>query len=170
MSDRDTFDLFTYGSMQDVEVLGIVLGRPVDASIYRPAYLAGHRVMCVPEETYPVLVESAGTRASGALISGLTEPDLARVRFFESEEYELVYRDVHLERGETQSALVCVEGRIGKMDTTLEPWTLPVWRARHKKTFLTLIAAFMSVYGKGTLEEAEALWLTLEDDADSNVA
>ena len=173
MTDRDTFDFFTYGSMQDIDVLAIVLGRSVDVSIYQPARLAGYRVVCVPDETYPVLVESPGMQVAGALIRGLGPQDLERIHFFEGEEYALEHREVCLEHGVMKRALVCLEGAIPGMDEPLvprRPWSLSTWQASDKAKFVTLIDAFMSVYGVGTTEEAEALWLALEDGEESNVA
>ncbi|HSS64359.1 MAG TPA: gamma-glutamylcyclotransferase family protein, partial [Gammaproteobacteria bacterium] len=81
--------LFAFGTLRDSDVLEVVLERAVLGIDRVPARLRGYRVARLPDESYPVLIESRGDSADGLLLRGLSEDDFHRIAFFENTEYKL---------------------------------------------------------------------------------
>ena len=79
--------LFVYGTLQDADVLGAVLGRPVDTAGLRRVTAPGYRAVAYPGRIYPALVASATGAAPGLLLEHLTELDIAVLDAFEGDEY-----------------------------------------------------------------------------------
>ena len=77
--------LFTYGTLQNAEILAQVVGRSWPSS---PAVLKGYARYRVNDKPYPAIVEEPGAQVQGSLYSGVTEPELARLDDYEGELYE----------------------------------------------------------------------------------
>ncbi len=153
--------LFVYGTMLDREVAETVLGRALDpACVYR-AWLDDYRVVRLPDDTYPMLIEAPGEHVAGAALYGLGDTDLDRVRFFESYEYDLIECTIRVAHYGDRRALRF--GAAQEPPHHPEPWSLQWWRAAYKDRFLRYARDFMAFYGCGTLDEAEARWLELEE-------
>lgn len=156
--------LFFYGTLRDLDVLGTVLGRRVPASRLEPARLPGHRVARVPDESYPVLVVAAGDAAEGVVFDDFAgAEDMERILFFESFEYAPMQRTVIAEQRGSVQAQVFAEAQM--LPGAAEPWSLEHWQRRHKPRFLEMTRRYMALFGEATLEEADALWEELEQDA-----
>lgn len=155
--------LFVFGTLLDLDVLGIVLDREIEQPFVRPATLAGFRCVRISDETYPVLVEDPGAVVKGGVLWDLNGADWSRIRFFESYEYELEACRVEVEGDGIVEAVYCSEGNTAG---AFEPWTLSWWQKHHKYNFLHLISAYMALYGKAPVDEAEALWAELQQRYD----
>lgn len=160
MTNVDTKSLFVFGTMRDRDVLELVLGRALAPERYRAATIEGYRITLVPDERYPTLVKAPGQHAHGEVVHGLDGTDLDRVLFFESDEYALNPCRVLVEGHTEIEALFCDD--LALDPRAVEPWSLEDWQAEHKKGFLEIARRFMSFYGRGSRDEAEALWLELE--------
>jgi gamma-glutamylcyclotransferase (GGCT)/AIG2-like uncharacterized protein YtfP len=79
--------LFAYGTLQDPDILGAVLGRVVDMASLKAAQADGFVAITYPGRPYPALAPSPGASAPGKLITGLSEKDWALLDAFEGEEY-----------------------------------------------------------------------------------
>jgi len=153
--------LFVYGSMLDRDVSEVVLGRPLDPARVRTAWLPDHRRLRIPEEDYPILAPAPGEHVPGALLYDLTEADLDRVRYFESYEYALETRSV-IESGRGP-VLALMNGAAVEEPQASEPWDLESWQRTRKDRFMYLTRRFMSLYGRASREEADALWDRLNE-------
>ena len=160
--DLERLPMFAYGTMRDRDVLEAVLGARASVLRLTPAHLSDHRCVHVPDESYPMLVSQPGVEVDGDLIHGLGRGDWARIRFFESEEYELSACTVVDIGGERLDAALC--GAAVEVCARSEPWDLDAWRERHKSRYLRDARAFMALFDKGTVAQAEALWARLGED------
>ena len=152
--------LFVYGTMLDRDVAETVLGRALDPACVHRAWLDGYRVVRLPDDTYPMLIEAPGEQVAGVLLYDLGPTDFDRVRFFESYEYELIDCTVRVpDHGYRHAARF---GAAQAPPRRPEAWSLGWWRSAYKDRFLRYARHFMAFYGRGTLEEAEARWLELE--------
>ncbi|WP_282128331.1 NUDIX domain-containing protein [Roseobacter litoralis] len=94
--------LFLFGTLQHRPLLDAVLGHSNDVTI-AAAVLPGFAVQAVAEGPFPTIMAQDGARAEGAVISGLTPDDHARLGFYEAAfGYALVA--VTLENGDTAEA------------------------------------------------------------------
>ncbi|WP_332685782.1 gamma-glutamylcyclotransferase family protein [Devosia sp.] len=121
--------LFVYGTLQDPDVLGAVLGRPVDMSSLRHATAPGYRAVFYPGRVYPALVRVPAATASGLLLEGLSQLDLSVLDAFEGDEYR---RDAIIVRvaGEQRQAGTYLPAI--PIAATAPAWSLAAWTALHK--------------------------------------
>ena len=148
--------LFAFGTLRDSDVLEVVLERAAIEVERVPARLRGYRVARMPDESYPVLVESLGQSANGLLIQGLSEVDFRRIAFFENNEYMFEHIRVELSDAREVEAVYCSEGVTKSVAE--EPWFLDQWRRSEKTEFIEYVRRYMQLYGKLSVEEADSEW------------
>jgi len=71
--------LFIYGTLLDDDLRQIVLGRPIENA---PAVLNGYACKSVAGRLFPALEPQPDAQTLGAVIQGLTEPDLRAIDFY----------------------------------------------------------------------------------------
>lgn len=150
--------LFVFGTLLDEDVLRIVLGRELPSSGRRCASLADHCRLKLHDDTYPIVARLAGGSVSGQLLM-LNKQDLARVSFFEGEEYELELTQVIDATGEFVDAMFCAER--ATRPGPRYPWSLRQWQHEHKGAFVEHASAYMVLYGTMTAARAHAMWKRL---------
>ncbi len=125
--------LFAYGTLQDSDILGAALGRPVPPGSLRSATAPDHAAVYYPGRVYPALVARLGATASGMLITGLNALDLAVLDAFEGDEYRRSIISVRL-GNETIRAETYLPTALIPPDAS--DWTLAVWLRDHKPAVL----------------------------------
>jgi gamma-glutamylcyclotransferase (GGCT)/AIG2-like uncharacterized protein YtfP len=125
--------LFVYGTLQDPDVLGAVLGRPVDISRLRQATAPGYRAVFYPGRVYPALVGAPDAAAAGLLIEDLSPLDLAVLDAFEGEEYRRDAIAVSLAGQQHQAGTYLPTMPIA---ATSPGWSLAAWTSLHKPAVL----------------------------------
>lgn len=150
--------LFVFGTLLDEDVLRIVLGRELPSSYRCCASLADHCRLKQHDDTYPIVERFAGGSVCGQLLM-LNTQDLARVRFFEAEEYELESTQVLAATGETVDAMFCAER--ATWPGPRSPWSLRQWQHEHKGAFVEHASAYMALYGTVAAARANAVWKAL---------
>jgi gamma-glutamylcyclotransferase (GGCT)/AIG2-like uncharacterized protein YtfP len=78
-------NLFTYGTLQNAEILAQVVGRSWPSS---PALLDGYARYRVNGKPYPAIVEEPGAQVQGSLYSGVSQIELERLDEYEGELYQ----------------------------------------------------------------------------------
>lgn len=135
---------FFFGTLMDADVLAIVLDRELAPARAESAQLDGFKRLRVRGENYPTLRPMAGARLDGLLVWQLSPRDVARVAFFEGEDYRLVELAVRRADGAAQKALAFA-GDAG-LETDGE-WDPARWRLEEKPGLLIAARAFMSHFG-----------------------
>lgn len=125
--------LFVYGTLQDPDILRLVLGRTPDTAAMMPAEAPGYRAVAYPGRVYPALVPAPADRAPGLVISGLTPQDFGRLDAFEGDEYHR-RRVVVLAGGQPLVAQTYLP--VEKIAGDSLPWSLAGWTALHKQAML----------------------------------
>ncbi len=154
------FPLFSFGTLRDSDVLEVTLGRAAAEVDRVPARLRGYRVAQLPDESYPLLVESGEDSAHGLLLLGLSEADFDRIAFFENAEYALERCRVELADGRELDAVFFSEGVTTSGLRT--SWTLEDWQRTAKPKFMQNIRRYMQLYGSMSAEEADSEWIKWE--------
>ena len=150
--------LFVFGTLRDVHVLELVLGRDPAHVRARAAWLEDHHTVTLPDETYPVLARRPGGRVRGQLLS-LDAGELERIAFFEGEEYGFESATVVTVAGVLERAMLC--GDRSTRPGRRPPWSLEEWQRVHKDGFLPMARSYMTLFGSASIAEAEALWRQL---------
>ncbi len=147
--------LFFYGTLRHAPLLAVVLGKDPDRLEACPAVLADHAVRSVPGEPFPTLIAATGAKAPGLLVRGLTEQDIARLRFYEAGfDFELVTLDVLDARGKSMPAQVFFP----KPDlcNAVDDWNLPDWTQKWAEISIEAAREVMAWYGRKTGAEIAA--------------
>jgi ADP-ribose pyrophosphatase len=142
-------NVFLYGTLCDIGLLGLVLGRTPDPVAAR---LAGARVVWADGESFPLLVDAPGAETSGLLLSGLTASEVARLDFYEAGfGYDLVPVTVSAADGPVEALVYrCRDGlwRPGA------PWSLDRWQAGWGPVAREAAPEFMALMATKTAGQA----------------
>jgi hypothetical protein len=148
--------LFFFGSLMDLDVLEVILDRPVPPAEVVPARLDGYQRVRVRGETYPMLVPHPGSSVAGMAVGPLRPPELARVQYFEGGEYALAAHAVTAADGTRLEAFLFHAASHLQHDGT--PWDFAAWQRLHKPVFLDMAQAWMALFGQAEVAAAEAQW------------
>ena len=125
-------DLFIYGTLRDRDVCEKVLGRPVLMTDFSPAFAQDFAIFKVADVSYPCLLPHEGSQAHGALLSNLSDDDIAILDRFEGVNYRRVPVRVHCDNGFVTSQYY----RPNEALQTDGLWDLVQWQKDGKEAFL----------------------------------
>lgn len=154
--------IFFYGSLRDREMLEVVLSRAVPDSALEPATVENHAAFLLIDEDYPVLVPAEGRRTDGVLLHDPSEDDLARIRFFEGEEYTFTPTKARTCRGPVEALLL---GGTDKPVASEIEWDFEAWRRTARPAALEATREYMAHYGRLSTEELDAIWPAVRNRA-----
>lgn len=147
---------FFFGSLMDPDVLDIVTGRRNAHTHLKAARLHGYARVCVAGESYPALKPHPGACVEGRMAEGLRERDLARILFFENEEFDFTLCRVELDCGRRVDAHVFLSAE--HLDLEERPWDFERWAAVEKPAFLALAREWMEGFGALDFQELDLRW------------
>lgn len=78
----------------DRELLEAVLGRTTADLTFTPGRLSGYVAERAARYTFPTLIERRSGRVDGIVTAGLTDADVARIAYFEDEDYATIVADI----------------------------------------------------------------------------
>ena len=148
---------FFFGTLMDVDVLSVVLDRPVDPALLVPARLDGYRRRRLADDSFPMLLVDPAAAVDGVVFESTTNQDDARILFFEDRDYTL--RPCHpvlIGNASIVEAVFC--GARDGTEASDKDWQLDRWAANHKRSFLDLSRLYMACFGRMTSQEAEVIW------------
>jgi len=133
-----TKPLFAFGTLLDADVLQHVCAEPMHDVHLQPAVLPGFIQRYVSNELFPALVQDSALQAHGALIHGLNNTMLQRIKDYEGDFiYELADITVLVE-GDVERT--CQYFRfLGSVDVTDKTWDLVEWQELHKLEWMQML-------------------------------
>lgn len=136
-------DYFFYGTLRDLDVLSLVLGRRIVPTRLKPARLAGYRCLYVKGASFPVIVPATpDDTVEGCVLEAVDAHEARRLRRYEGVRYSEMTVSVAVEGQGTAAARV-FRPRAG-LAATDEPWRLEAWQRRHKRDFLRRVRGWMA--------------------------
>lgn len=148
---------FFFGTLRDLDVLEVVIGRSVSNGDVKAAEISGYRLVRVIDESYPALVGDADGRVEGVFVSGLKAMEIERLAWFEGKEYMPKAVEVRLtESGEGMEASIQVPTQ--HLETTDDDWEFQSWKRNEKEHLISLTRAHMALFGNCSLDEAIDAW------------
>ncbi len=133
--------LFFYGTLRDIELLSIVLGRSPER--LSPETLPSYAVYWAKDNPFPMAVAEDGAEAEGLLIEGVSQDDLDRLDFYEG---GFAYATLDLDIGDEANARVFLP-EPGMWEAGA-PWSLHDWQTRWGAVVREGAREVMSYYGK----------------------
>lgn len=159
---------FFYGTLMDPELLALVVGREVPGRDTEPAVLPGFRRVRVRGATFPALIAAPEAHVEGLAVSGLTERDIDRARFYEGDEFTLESVMITL-REWNRTVGAAAFFRTTAVEVVDAAWSLSAWRAAPAwQRDLRLTRQWMELYGRYAADDPalNEIWqsmLSVED-------
>jgi len=125
---------FFYGTLLDRDVTALVLGRRLPAQAFVPAELPGWSRWRVQGGSYPISLPDRKGSVAGAVVSGLSARDVARLAAYEGAGYRVSPLKVRIAGSLTMVSVV--DPILRKLKPTTRPWDLALWQRQDKKLFV----------------------------------
>lgn len=160
---------FFFGTLRDLDVLEVVIGRRISVSDVRPAKISGYRLVRVVDESYPTLVADANRRVDGVIVSGLKVAEVDRLAWFEGKEYAPRAVEVWL-TGSSERMEASVHMPTRHLETTDDDWDFQRWQRSEKRHLVSRTRRHMALFGKCRLEEAIDAWDAAREELETRSA
>lgn len=160
MDNEDNVPIFFFGSLMDMDLLEVVLGRSPKKLSIRAGRILGFDRHRVDGETFPMLAPVPGGAVDGLVVEGLTRQDLDRIQYYETALYELRAFDVECQGRRIGARSFIATSRLSDSG---ESWDFVCWQTTEKEFTLRVVEKAMALYGEKTIEEIEEIWPELEE-------
>jgi len=147
--------LFFFGSLMDGDLLRLVLDRDTSDIEHAAAEILGYERRRAKNESFPIIVPTPGGRVEGRLVTGLTAEDVARIQWYESDDYAL--KACVVKAGEARHDAYVFQATASLEDEGIA-WEFDHWVAVEKPMCLSLAQEIMSHYGAISSTELVARW------------
>lgn len=125
---------FFYGTLLDLDVMALVIGRRLPPVAFAPATLPGHARRRVKGASYPIAVRDRREGIQGSVVGGFSVRDVARLAAYEGPRYRIAMLKVKL--AGTLATVSVFEPVEERFQPTSGSWSLVLWQRRHKRAFL----------------------------------
>ncbi|MEM8595951.1 MAG: NUDIX domain-containing protein [Pseudomonadota bacterium] len=147
--------IFFFGTLRDVALLEIVIGRKIRAGEVEPADAPDAMAWQVADEAYPMLRAVAGARAEGVLFTPGAADEIEALSFYEEAEYALLPIEVDTANGPRKARYF---GATAKLQPGDAPWSFEEWRAEGRAIALEAAAELMPLRSTVPVERVDDYW------------
>ena len=153
---------FFYGTLRSISVLEKVIGKTSNHLDIIPAFAPKSELRLVIDENFPVIIFGDNyTGVDGTLVKGLTDDDIARIRFFEDVEFAPKIMSVETDGKYSEAKYFSQKG----VEPSMNPWFYEEWKEKDEALTLVSTELWMQLYGKYTAEEADQYWNDVKKQA-----
>jgi len=153
---------FFYGTLRSISILEKVIGNKTDHLEINPAFAPQSELRLVINENFPVIVfDDSYSGVEGIVVKGLTEEDIARIRFFEDVEFSPKTTVVEISGTQEEVNYFSQKG----VEPSLDAWFYDKWKEKEEALTLLTTDLWMQLYGKYTAEEADQYWNDVKKQA-----
>jgi len=157
---------FFFGTLRDAVLLECVIGRSTDHLMMQDGWIDGFAARRANNETFPVLIEQPDARLPGVIVTGLSEEDMSRIRFFEDTFYEASPVTVQTKKGPRPSMMFLMTDLT---QATNDIWTFETWAERDRAVLRHMAIEFVGLHGLKTYDEADEHWEAMRERAERAV-
>ena len=153
---------FFYGTLRSISILEKVIGNKTDHLEINPSFEPQSELRLVINENFPVIVfDDSYSGVEGIVVKGLTEEDIARIRFFEDVEFSPKTMVVEISGIQEEVNYFSQKG----VEPSLDAWFYDKWKEKEEALTLLTTDLWMQLYGKYTAEEADQYWNDVKKQA-----
>ena len=153
---------FFYGTLRSISVLEKVIGKTSNHLDIIPAFAPKSELRLVIDENFPVIIFGDNYMGvDGIVVSGLTDDDIARIRFFEDVEFAPKIMSVETDGKYSEAKYFSQKG----VEPSMDPWFYDEWKEKDEALTLVTTELWMQLYGKYTAEEADQYWNDVKKQA-----
>jgi gamma-glutamyl AIG2-like cyclotransferase len=114
--------------------MALVIGRRLSPCRYVAASLPGHVRRRAKGASYPIVLRDPRGEVEGAVVSGLSAEDVARLAAYEGPRYRIASRKVRI--NEAFVSVSVFEPIVERFQPAEGRWDLVVWQRRDKRRFI----------------------------------
>ncbi|MEM0912340.1 MAG: gamma-glutamylcyclotransferase family protein [Pseudomonadota bacterium] len=160
--------VFVYGSLLNDKIRAIVFADTISNIRIESATAKNYATYCFPGESFPILKPTPNAITYGEVLYGLNDEAIARLAFFEGDEYALADIRVHLSDGKCINAKYN-EAKDLALPACNQPWDFKQWQVQESVKFIHIVEQFMSrSWGKTDIKSASAIWDELRAQANND--
>jgi len=159
-------NLFFYGSLRDNDLLELVVDHSSKQMKLTPAYAQDHRAISLLGESYPILIASEGDTAEGLLATNISGEDVARLSYFEDDDYVLSPITITTDEGEVEAQVFLGTERIHGV---LIDWSFESFQENDKNLLMECSREHMGYFGKLPALDIEAKWASIKARAEARL-
>ena len=153
---------FFYGTLRSISVLEKVIGKTSNHLDIIPAFAPKSELRLVIDENFPVIIFGDNYMGvDGIVVSGLTDDDIARIRFFEDVEFAPKIMSVETDGKYSEAKYFSQKG----VEPSRDHWFYDEWKEKDEALTLVTTELWMQLYGKYTAEEADQYWNDVKKQA-----
>ena len=153
---------FFYGTLRSISILEKVIGKTSNHLDIIPAFAPKSELRLVIDENFPVIIFGDNYMGvDGIVVSGLTDDDIARIRFFEDVEFAPKIMSVETDGKYSEAKYFSQKG----VEPSMDPWFYDEWKEKDEALTLLTTELWMQLYGKYTAEEADQYWNDVKKQA-----
>ena len=145
----------------DTEIRQHVFGNCIKDEQIVTAWAQGYCTMAYPGENFPVLLPNEKSSVKGQIVIAPSEEALARMAFYEGDEYGIDSVEVSTER---HGKLVAKYNKVFEQGLVFEQsWSFAEWQMTERDALIKSTKLYMErCWGKMTIEEADAVWQEIQ--------
>ncbi|WP_162913007.1 gamma-glutamylcyclotransferase family protein [Rhodospirillaceae bacterium SYSU D60014] len=154
--------MFFFGSLMDLDLLRLVVGRDIGDLVFTPAAILGFERRRACDESFPIIMPHPGGQVDGFLVDGLTTADIDRIQFYESDDYALRTFTVATATSRVEAEVFLPTEKLADEGIV---WEFDTWLEVEKPMCLALAEELMSHYGILTSKQYDLLWPDMKERA-----
>ena len=152
--------VFVFGTLMDLDLFSAITSKSLQASDMVPAVAQGWKRVVAAGKSYPMLVPCPGGEVGGFVIYDLDADDLAKMQFYETDEYQLTSIELMV-KGQPIEAQVYLNS--GRLTASEQPWSFDDWKASGKTLAVAVASQVMPLFGQYSLREIDVIYDQIEE-------
>lgn len=149
--------IFLYGSLMDADIRRHVFATSIHDGQIVPAVAQGFCTMTYPGENFPVLLPKYDSHVEGQVLLEPNNEALARMAFYEGDEYGIGYINVNTKE---HGSITAKFNQVLDQDLVFDqPWSYTEWHRTERSALVKSAQLYMErCWGKMNIVEADAVW------------
>jgi hypothetical protein len=152
--------VFVFGTLMDPDLFAAITSKPLSSADLVPAVAKGWQRVVAEGKSYPMLVPSTDGEVEGYVVNNLSADDLAKMQFYETDEYQLTSIDLIVDGEPCEAQVYLNTGRLTASD---QPWSFDDWKATSKVLAVAVASQVMPLFGQYSLREIDIIYDRIEE-------
>ena len=159
--------VFVFGTLMDPDLFSAITSKTISEKEMVPATALGWKRVVAAGKSYPMLVQAPGEQVEGYVIYGLDRDDLAKMQFYETDEYQLTSIDLIVDGQALEAQVYLNSGRLKASD---QPWSFEDWKVTGKALAVAVASQVMPLFGQYSLREIDLIYDRIEEQLAQEMA
>jgi ADP-ribose pyrophosphatase len=159
--------VFVFGTLMDLDLFSAIISKNLTPEDMTPAIAKGWKRVVAAGKSYPMLVPSPDGEVHGFIIHNLDSDDLAKMQFYETDEYQLTSIALQVDDQPIEAQVYLNSGRLTASD---QAWSFDDWKANGKALAVAVASQVMPLFGQYSLREIDIIYDRIEEQLMAELA